>query len=58
MIDNLENGQTVRVFYYMGFVELMRKRWGKLNNEVHLLHDNAPAHRAKLRRSDSRKDWF
>ena len=52
MTDYMEKGKTVTGEYYSGLLkrlrsELVRKRRGKLRSGVLLLHDNAPAHRAR-----------
>ncbi|GFS22822.1 transposase [Elysia marginata] len=50
--DYMEKGKTVTGEYYLGLLkrlrsELARRRRGKLQSGVLLLHDNAPAHRAR-----------
>ncbi|RUS86550.1 hypothetical protein EGW08_005689 [Elysia chlorotica] len=52
MTDYMEKGKTITGEYYSGLLkrlrsELVRRRRGKLRNGVLLLHDNAPAHRAR-----------
>ncbi|RUS78489.1 hypothetical protein EGW08_013736 [Elysia chlorotica] len=52
MTDYMEKGKTITREYYSGLLkrlrsELVRRRRGKLRNGVLLLHDNAPAHRAR-----------
>ncbi|GFR74277.1 LOW QUALITY PROTEIN: transposase [Elysia marginata] len=52
MTDYMEKGKKVTGEYYSGLLkrlrsELARSRRGKLRSGVMLLHDNAPAHRAR-----------
>ncbi|GFR93850.1 transposase [Elysia marginata] len=52
MTDYMEKGKTVTGENYSGLLkrlrsELARRRRGKLLSGVLLLHDNAPAHRAR-----------
>ena len=52
MTDYMEKGKTITGEYHSGFLkrlgsESVRRRRGKLQNGVMLLHGNAPAHRAR-----------
>ncbi|KFD73365.1 hypothetical protein M514_14705, partial [Trichuris suis] len=53
LIDYTEDGGTITGKYYANLLlqlreEVKEKRRGKLSRKVLLLHDNAPAHRAKV----------
>ncbi|KFD52818.1 hypothetical protein M513_06309, partial [Trichuris suis] len=53
LIDYMEDGGTITGKYYANLFlqlreEIKEKRRGKLSRKVLLLHDNAPAHRAKV----------
>ncbi|KFD56762.1 hypothetical protein M513_02439 [Trichuris suis] len=53
LIDYMEDGGTITGKYYANLLlqlreEIKEKRRGKLSRKVLLLHDNAPAHRAKV----------
>jgi histone-lysine N-methyltransferase SETMAR len=53
LTDYLVGGQTINGPYYASLIErlhdvISEKRRGKINNEVLLLHDNAPVHKSNI----------
>jgi len=60
LTDYLVGGQTMDGSYYALLIERLRdaileKRRGKINNEVLLLHDNAPVHKSNIEQAAIRR---